>query len=114
MARTSRKNRPGAVPGINTAETGTAGIAMQRTYSVGIYARLSCDSHNEKKESIDTQIEIAKSYLELQPDMVLFDCYSDLGKTGTNFEREGFQRLMADVRSRKVDCIIVKDECVKI
>lgn len=78
MPRTSRKNRLGAVPGINAAETGKAGIARQRTYSVGIYARLSCDSHNEKNESIDTQIEIAKSYLELQPDMVLFDCYSEM------------------------------------
>lgn len=41
--------------------------------------------------------------------MVIFDCYTDIGKTGTNFEREGFERMMRDVRSRKIDCIIVKD-----
>lgn len=84
-------------------------ITVKKAYSVGIYARLSIDSHNEKNESIGTQIEIAKSYLERQPDMILFGCYSDLGKTGTNFERDGFSRLMEDVRSRKVNCIIVKD-----
>lgn len=78
-------------------------------YSVGIYARLSVDSHNAKNESIDTQIEIAKAYMESQSDMILYGCYSDLGKTGTNFERSGFNRLMADVRRRKVDCVIVKD-----
>jgi DNA invertase Pin-like site-specific DNA recombinase len=41
--------------------------------------------------------------------MELFGCYSDLGKTGTNFQRDDFERLMADVRMRKVDCIVVKD-----
>lgn len=82
---------------------------MPNIYSAGIYARLSVDSHNEKNESIETQIQIAKDFVKQQPDMVLFDCYSDLGKTGTNFEREGFNRLMRDVRLRKVDCVIVKD-----
>lgn len=76
---------------------------------MGIYARLSVDKHNEKNESIETQIEIAKTYLNQQTDMVLFECYSDLGKKGTDFEREGFNRLMTDVRLHKVDCIIVKD-----
>lgn len=122
MARTSRRERLGLTRGkdmeqvskpaygmIENHSAGNKGATGQKTYSVGIYARLSVDSHNEKNESIDNQIEMAKSYMELQPDMVLFGCYSDLGKTGTNFEREGFNRLMADVRSRKVDCIIVKD-----
>ena len=104
MAGTSKKGRQGI-----TAQKRTAEKASGRIYSVGIYARLSVDNHNEKNESIETQIEIAKDYLGLQTDMVLFDCYSDLGKTGTNFEREGFNRLMTDVRLHKVDCIIVKD-----
>ncbi|MDE7333443.1 MAG: recombinase family protein [Lachnospiraceae bacterium] len=36
-------------------------------------------------------------------------CYIDLGKTGTNFEREGFGRLMRDIRQHKINCVIVKD-----
>lgn len=83
--------------------------AEDRLFSVGIYARLSVDSHGRKNESIETQIEIAKAYMELQPDMVLYDCYSDLGKTGTNFARDGFKRLMTDIRLGRVDCVIVKD-----
>lgn len=79
------------------------------TYAVGIYARLSVDSHSEKNESIETQIEIAKDFLTLHPELVLYGCYTDLGRTGTDFKREGFERLMSDVRERKVNCIIVKD-----
>ena len=39
----------------------------------------------------------------------MVDCYTDLGKTGTNFNRAGFERLMQDVRIGDINCIIVKD-----
>lgn len=80
-----------------------------RIYSVGIYARLSVERDDRKNESIETQVEIAKLFLERQKDMVLYDCYTDLGKTGTSFAREGFERMMEDVRRRNIDCVIVKD-----
>lgn len=78
-------------------------------YSVGIYARLSVDNGEKKNESIETQIEIAKEFLRQHKDMILYECYTDIGKTGTNFEREGFEKMMLDVRTGKIDCIIVKD-----
>lgn len=78
-------------------------------YSVGVYARLSVDAEERKKESIETQIEIAKAFIAQQEDMVLSGCYADIGKSGTNFKRDGFERMMQDVRMHKIDCIIVKD-----
>lgn len=78
-------------------------------YFVGIYARLSVDSGERKNESIDTQIEIAMEYMRRQDDMILYDCYTDLGRTGTTFDRRGFERMMEDVRLRRVNCVIVKD-----
>lgn len=85
-------------------------------YRVGIYARLSVDLDEKKSESIETQIIMIKDFisrynLEENQDSELFvhAIYSDLGKTGTNFERPGFERLMRDVRSGQINCIIVKD-----
>lgn len=101
MARTSKKKQGNA----NLSQN----ARPPKIYSVGIYARLSVDVNERKNESIETQIEIAKAFISRQKDMVLFDCYTDIGKTGTNFEREGFERMMRDVRMRKIDCIIVKD-----
>lgn len=101
MARTSKKNKENA--GF------IANAKPLKMYSVGIYVRLSVDASERKNESIETQIEIAKAFISRQKDMVIFDCYTDIGKTGTNFEREGFERMMRDVRMRKIDCIIVKD-----
>lgn len=111
MPRTPKKK--------NTVVKPAADSASERIYSVGIYARLSVDEEktgkhrnceqDRKNESIETQIEIAKAFVRQQEDMRIFDCYTDIGKTGTNFEREGFERMMRDVRTRKIDCIIVKD-----
>ncbi len=78
-------------------------------WKAGIYARLSVDKNDKKNESIDTQIEIAKEYVRQSENITLVDCYTDLGKSGTNFEREGFGRLMTDVRRHKINCVIVKD-----
>lgn len=99
MARTSKKKQTDK----------RAASTTSKIYSVGIYARLSVDGNDRKNESIETQIEIAKAFVKQQKDMALHDCYIDIGKTGTNFEREAFERMMGDVRMRKIDCIIVKD-----
>lgn len=82
---------------------------VQQVWRAGIYARLSVDNHNEKNESIDTQIQIMKEYIRQSEDIECIDCYTDLGRTGTDFDREGFDRLMQDVRCRKINCVIVKD-----
>lgn len=105
MARTSRRYEC-------SGET----TRLPRKYMVGIYARISVDFIESKAVSIETQIKIIKEYIRKnneaengQPELVVYDIYIDSGKTGTNFEREGFERLMRDVRSGFVNCIIVKD-----
>ncbi len=81
----------------------------EAVWKAGVYARLSVDSDERKNESINTQIQIAKEYISREDDIVLAGCYTDLGKSGTNFNRAGFERLMADVRGKKINCVIVKD-----
>ncbi len=96
MARTSKKKKTWQMP-------------LSRHFHTGIYARLSVEGNERKNESIETQIAMAKQYLKEHPEMELYDCYTDLGKTGTNFKREGFERMMQDVRKKRIDCVVVKD-----
>lgn len=77
-------------------------------YRAGIYARVSVEKEG-RNSSMETQIGIAVAYLKNCPDMVLYDCYQDLGKSGMDFERDGFRRMMEDVRRGTINCIIVKD-----
>lgn len=92
--------------GVNAAGSG------RKRYKAGIYARLSADI--EKKESIDVQIGIAEKFVQefnrKNKDAIdIAGHYCDLGKTGSNFNREGFNRLMQDIRLGDIDCVIVKD-----
>lgn len=96
------------------AETSNVVVMRKKILKVGIYARLSSDADEKKNESIDVQVEIAKAYIEKNnvnnvEQMEIFDIYQDLGKTGTNFNRDEFNRLMQDIRLRDVNCVIVKD-----
>lgn len=49
------------------------------------------------------------SYVEEHKDIVAVKEYFDISKTGTNFEREGFDEMMQDIKKGEVDCVIVKD-----
>ena len=103
MARTKRKVNP-VLPVAVQAEQ------PRRIYQVGGYARLSVeDSGKPGADTIINQQELIQSYIDSQPDMQFYDLYCDNGRTGTNFDRPEFERLMEDVRAGKVDCIVVKD-----
>lgn len=86
-----------------------------RRYRAGIYARLSSDQDIKKNESVEVQIEIARKFVEefnqknTGEVIDVVECYTDLGKTGSNFEREGFQRLLQEIRLGEINCVIVKD-----
>ena len=111
MGRTSKRQSAGK--GSDTTAS-AAKNQKSRQYKAGIYARLSADIDEKKNESVEVQIEIARKFIEewngQHTDKIeVSDCYIDLGKTGTNFNRDAFQRLMQDVRMGDINCVIVKD-----
>lgn len=76
----------------------------------GAYGRLSVENGgDETDESLQTQMAMLYDYIEKHPDLKLEDSYSDNGYSGTNFDRPDFVRLMDDVRSGRIQCIVVKD-----
>lgn len=111
MGRISKRQSAGK----GRASLESAAMAQKkRHYKAGIYARLSSDRNEKKNESVEVQIEIARKFIEewngKHTDKIeVADCYTDLGKTGTNFNRDAFQRLMQDVRMGVINCVIVKD-----
>lgn len=84
--------------------------APQKVWKTALYLRLSRDDgHETESNSIASQREILKEYLKRCPDMELVEIYSDDGYSGTNFNRPDFIRMMEDIYSGKIDCIVVKD-----
>jgi site-specific DNA recombinase len=78
----------------------TGGEKMNRKYpsvlhdnTAVIYARYS--SHNQRDESIEAQIRACESYAKNKR-LHIVSTYIDQAKTGTNAERENFQRMIRD------------------
>ncbi len=100
---------------------GQGKIQGEKYYRAGLYARLSSDQDPKKNESqagpqssLETQIHIAEKYIEdwnrhHRDRIEIVGRYVDLGKTGTNFERDAFKRLMQDIRLGDINCVVVKD-----
>lgn len=88
---------------------------MDKNYYAAIYLRLSKEdgdtSSGEKKESnsIANQRKLIEDYLNKHPEITLVQEFCDDGYTGANFDRPDFQRMMEQVKQRKINCIIVKD-----
>src|SRR5699024_4799749 len=82
-----------------------------RQYNTGTYARLSIleTRDNKDNEALQNQKALLREYIAEHQELRLVREYEDNGETGTNFEREGFQRLIEDVRRGQIDCIVVKD-----
>ena len=85
-----------------------------RIWSVALYIRLSqedSDNGMEKQESnsITSQKTLLNEFIEEQDDLIVYDTYIDDGFTGTDFNRPSFQRLLEDMRSGNINCVIVKD-----
>ena len=66
------------------------------------------DGDKLESDSIKNQRTLVREYAK-RHELKLIDEYIDDGYTGTNFNRPSFVRLMEDIRSGKIDCIIIKD-----
>ena len=79
-------------------------------YRAGIYVRLSReDGRKVESGSVENQIEFLTDFVDKEESLQLTDAYVDRHITGTRFDRPEFSRLMADVRSGRVNCVVVKD-----
>lgn len=81
-----------------------------KLFNAAIYIRLSReDGDKEESDSVGNQRKLLTEYVQKREDLLLYDEYIDDGYTGTKFDRPEFQRMISDVETGAVDCIIVKD-----
>lgn len=73
------------------------------------YCRLSReDGDKMESDSIRNQKDLI-AHFATQKGIHIAEEYVDDGYSGTSFERPAFQRLIEDVKKKKINCIIVKD-----
>ena len=111
MARKSRKQA--ALTAVSVPDYQAAGSNTNReekVYHAALYARLSLESEaNRDRCTIETQMQLLHSFVDGTDDIVVEKEYFDVSQTGTDFDRAGFEEMISDMRSGRIDCIIVKD-----
>lgn len=81
-----------------------------KIWRAALYVRLSReDGDKEESDSVIHQKDLLNQFVSLEPDIVVHDIYIDDGWSGTNFDRPEFTRMMSDIKSGVVNCVIVKD-----
>ena len=74
-----------------------------------LYIRLSKEDAGEGESvSIGTQRDILRRYAQ-EHLLTIIDEYVDDGYSGTNFDRPAYKRMIADIESGKVNCVVTKD-----
>ena len=103
MARKSRKT----IDNISKSESIQV---TEKVYKTAIYVRLSVEDERKIEcESVENQIKLLRDYVKSHDDLAEYDLYVDRGITGTKFDRPEFNRMVADMRAGKFNCIVVKD-----
>ena len=104
-----------------TANRGTMSASSPTSYNVmrwrlGKYIRLSKEDllrGRDESNSVVNQRRLLEQYHQAHLDEFYegaeADVYVDDGKTGTDTNREDFQRLLSDISSGRINCVIVKD-----
>ncbi len=101
MARKSRRGNAGALA------PSAAGI---RVYRTAVYVRLSReDGRKVESDTVENQRALLEDYVAGEPSLELVGVYVDRHVTGTKFDRPEFNRMVADMRAGRIDCIVVKD-----
>ena len=103
MARTKRKINP-------ILPEAEAPAPAQKKYRTAAYVRLSVeDSGKPGADTIEGQKNLLLHFIENEKSLSLYGLFCDNGRTGTDFERPEFEKLMEAVKHGEVDCIVVKD-----
>ncbi|MBU5432911.1 recombinase family protein [Intestinimonas sp. MSJ-38] len=97
------------------AMTQTVAKTKHRVWRIGIYIRLSKEDARclDESESVTNQRAIIEDHIAGFNDgdeYIIVDEYVDDGISGTtDDERDDFQRMLADIKRGRVNCVIVKD-----
>ena len=71
----------------------------------GVYVRVSTDDQRDYGYSIDSQLRMIKEYCE-KNDYDIVDVYNDAGHSEKDLMRAEMQRLLKDIKSKKIDKLV--------
>lgn len=85
-------------------------MSEEKIYKAAVYVRLSKeDGDKVESNSISNQKEYIKDFLKEKDDVCICSERIDDGYSGVNFDRPAFNLMIEDIKSGKINCVVVKD-----
>ena len=80
-------------------------------WRVAAYIRLSREDGNDESLSVVNQKKIIAEFLaaSFQGEYILCGQYVDDGVSGTDYDRPEFQRMLQDIRTGRINCVVCKN-----
>ena len=95
------------IPATRNIHTGVLNDSKQRRRVAG-YARVSTD-RDEQFTSYEAQVDYYTQFIKSNPDWDFVEVYTDEGISGLSCKhRDGFNRMISDALSGKIDLIVTK------
>jgi site-specific DNA recombinase len=96
------------IPASVTSRFSSHAVSAPKRRRVAAYARVSTDSE-EQQTSYEAQVDYYTKYINERTDWIFVSVYTDEGISATNIrKRDGFNRMIADALSGKIDLIVTK------
>lgn len=84
--------------------------SSENCWNVALYVRLSReDGDKRESDSVINQKKLLNYYIEQHEEFLSATTFLDENCTGTNFNRPDFQRMVKEIKAKRINCIIVKD-----
>ena len=85
-------------------------LKESKTYNAAIYVRLSRDDGDkEESYSISNQKELIRENLKIKSNITIVSVHVDDGYSGVDFNRPAFIKMMEEIKSGQINCVVVKD-----
>jgi len=76
-------------------------------YKAAAYARASKDDNTS--DTIENQIDLINNFVKTKSDIEIVSIREDSGFSGISLIRPSFIKMMEDIESKKINCVIIKD-----
>ena len=85
-------------------------INNPESYKVAMYIRLSKEDEDKKEESgsVTNQRSLIEGFIK-ENKLNLINTYIDDGVSGTTFDRPSFNKMINDIKNKKINMVITKD-----
>ncbi len=91
----------------NTSTTGSVATSQAEVFRVALYIRVSTERQVNEGDSLEEQENELKKYCDFRK-FAINNIYVERGKSGGNTNRPEYQKLIKDIKQKKINAVVVK------